>query len=73
MARAGKCIQVFCSKILHIKYFADALHRVTEKISKYLPKVDQLISNGKKIFLKASSKTRVNNFKRIAPYLPLPA
>lgn len=70
MVKAGKCIQVFYSKMLHVTCVAHALHRVAEEIRKYFPKVDQLISNGKKIFLKAPS--RVNTFKEIAPTIPLP-
>lgn len=71
MVKAGKCIQVFYSKILHVTCVAHESHRVAaEEIRKYFPKVDQLISNGKKIFLKAPS--RVNTFKEIAATIPLP-
>jgi len=70
MMKAGKCIHVFYSKMLHITCLAHALHRVTEEIRKYFSKVDQLHSNWKKIFLKALS--RVNTFKEITPTIPLP-
>jgi len=70
IVKAGKCIQVFYSKMLHVTCVAHALHRVAEEIRKYVPKVDQLISNEKKIFLKAPA--RVNTFKEIASTIPLP-
>ena len=50
MVKAGKCIQVFYSKMLHVTCVVHALHRVAEEIRKYFPKVEQLISNGKKYF-----------------------
>lgn len=49
---------------------AHALYRVAEKNRKNFPKVDQLISNCKKIFLKAYSRVQI--FKEIAPNIPLP-
>jgi len=70
MVKAGKAIKVFYSKMEHVTCLAHALHRVAEEIRKNFPKVDQLISNCKKIFLKAPS--RVHIFKELAPNIPLP-
>lgn len=63
MVKTKKAIQVFYSKMIHITCLARGLHRVGEKIRKHFPKVDQLISNGKKNVLKAPS--RVHIFKEI--------
>jgi len=46
-------------------------HRVSEAIRDKFPKVDVLISNTKKIFLKAPA--RVNTFKEMCPNLSLPS
>lgn len=68
MVKAGKAIKVFYSKIEPVTSLAHALHRVAEENRKHFPKVDQLISNCKKIFLKAPS--RVLMFREIAPNIP---
>jgi len=47
------------------------LRRVSEAIRDKFPKVDVLISNTKKIFLKAPA--RVNTFKEMCPNLSLPS
>jgi hypothetical protein len=70
MVKAGRAIKVFYSKMEHVTCLAHALHRVAEEIKKHFPKVDQLISNCKKIFLKAPSRVQI--FKEIAPNIPLP-
>lgn len=64
MVKAGKAIKVFYSKMEHVTCLAHGLHRVAEEIRKHFPKVDQLISNCKKIFLKAPSRVQI--FKEIA-------
>lgn len=46
------------------------MHRICEVIRKNFPKIDSLISNGKKIFLKAPSRVLI--FKNNAPGIPLP-
>lgn len=45
-------------------------HRVAEEIKNFFPKVDELILNVKKIFLKAPYRLQI--FKTIAPNIPLP-
>ncbi|KAL4085261.1 hypothetical protein QTP88_027120 [Uroleucon formosanum] len=47
-----------------------ALHRVAEEIRIHFPNVDELINNGKKVFLKAPSRIQI--FKTMAPDIPLP-
>jgi hypothetical protein len=56
--------------MVHITRLAHALHSVTEDVRGRYPEVDQLIANGKKIFIK--SPLRVQKFKDKAPTLPLP-
>jgi len=54
----------------HVTCLAHDLHRVAEEVRRHFPKVDALISNAKKIFVKCSS--RVLKFKEIAPEIPMP-
>lgn len=70
MVKAAKCIQAFYPKMVHITCVAHGLHRVAETIRGQFPKIDELISNTKKIFLKAPS--RIDLFKNEAPGIPLP-
>ncbi|KAL4112028.1 hypothetical protein QTP88_015876 [Uroleucon formosanum] len=70
MVKAAKSIQAFYSKMVHITCLAHGLHRVCEKIRAEFPKVDELILNMKKVFLKAPA--RVELFRRKAPETPLP-
>lgn len=70
MVKAGKNIQALYSKMEHVTCLAHGLHRVAEEVREHFPKVDALISNVKKIFLKAPS--RVLKFKCMGPAIPLP-
>lgn len=70
MVKAGKSIQTFYSKMIHVTCLAHGLHRVCEKIRAEFPKVDELISNMKKVFLKAPA--RIELFRREAADTPLP-
>ncbi|KAL4085242.1 hypothetical protein QTP88_027101 [Uroleucon formosanum] len=70
MMKAGRGLKILYSKMEHVSCLAHGLHRVAEEIRKHYPKVDQLISNIKKIFLKCPS--RVQYFKEMAPNIPLP-
>lgn len=56
--------------MVHITCLAHGLHRVSEAIRDHFPKVDLLISNTKKVFLKAPA--RVNIFKEMCPNISLP-
>ncbi|KRX31246.1 hypothetical protein T09_6379 [Trichinella sp. T9] len=57
----------FCLSLMQHPH---GLHRIAEHIRCLFPDVDRLISNVKKLFLKASS--RVQLFKAMAPEIPLP-
>jgi len=56
--------------MIHLTCLAHGLHRIAEEIRKHFPKVDNLIANGKNVFLKTSS--RVLFFKTELPDIPLP-
>ncbi|KAF0747616.1 Uncharacterized protein FWK35_00029922, partial [Aphis craccivora] len=70
MVKAGKTLKIFNPKMEHITCVAHALHRVCEEIRLQFPKVDKLISNMKKNFLKAPSRVQI--FRSIAPNISLP-
>ncbi|KAL4131288.1 hypothetical protein QTP88_008624 [Uroleucon formosanum] len=70
MVKSGEALKVFYPKLIHVTYMAHGLHRVAEAIREKYQNVDRLISNSKKIFLKAPS--RVNTFKEMYPNLSLP-
>jgi Protein of unknown function (DUF 659) len=70
MVKAGKALKLLYSKMEHVTCLAHALHRVAEEIRNIFPKVNDLISNAKKIFLKAPYRLQI--FKTIAPNIPLP-
>lgn len=70
MVKAAKCIYAFYPKMVHITCVAHGLHRIAETIRGQFPKIDELVSNTKKIFLKAPS--RIDLFKNEAPGTPLP-
>jgi hypothetical protein len=55
---------------MHITCFAHGLNRVCEKLREQYPDVNGLISNIKKIFVKAP--TRVARFKELLPNTALP-
>jgi hypothetical protein len=56
--------------MVHITCLAHGLHRVAEEIRNMFPKVDKLISNVKKTFLKAPYRVQI--FKNEAPEVMLP-
>ncbi|KAL4084079.1 hypothetical protein QTP88_029395 [Uroleucon formosanum] len=70
MVKSGEALKVFYPKLIHVTCMAHGLHRVAEAIREKYQNVDRLISNSKKIFLKAPS--RVNTFKDMYPNLSLP-
>lgn len=70
MMKAAKVLQSLFTKMIHITCIAHGLHRISEEVRKHFLKVDSLISNGKKVFLKSPS--RINAFKTIAPEISLP-
>jgi hypothetical protein len=70
MIKAAKALQLLYPKMIHVTCLAHALYRVTEEVCRSYPEVDQLIANGKKIFIK--SPLRVQKIKEEDPTLPLP-
>jgi hypothetical protein len=70
MLKAAKGLKMLYPRMVHLTCLAHGLHRVAEEIRGNYPNVDSLISNVKKIFLKAP--LRVEKFKQEAPSLPLP-
>jgi hypothetical protein len=65
MVKAAKSIQAFYSKMIHMTCLAHGLHRICEKIREEFLKIDELISNMKKVFLKAPACIEL--FRREAP------
>jgi hypothetical protein len=53
MIKSGRHLKVFYPKIVHVACLAHALNLVAEKIRYQYEDVDNLISNVKKIFVKA--------------------
>jgi hypothetical protein len=70
MIKAAKALKLLYPKMIHVTCLAHALHRVAEEVRGSYPEVDQLIANGKKIFIK--SPLQAQKFKEEAPTLPLP-
>ena len=66
----GKTIKDIYPKIIHVTCLDHALHRLCETIRLLYSDVNELISNGKKIFRKSPS--RIQKFKTLAPGVPLP-
>lgn len=72
MVKAANSLKALYSKMIHVTCLAHAHHRVAEKICGSFKKVDDLISNSNKVFLKAPSRIQVLVFKNIAPVVQLP-
>ncbi|KAL1463851.1 hypothetical protein WDU94_015551 [Cyamophila willieti] len=70
MLSAGKTLKKLYPKLIHETCFAHGLHRVAEAVRDEHPLVNQLISVGKKMFLK--SPKRVEVFRNVLPDVPLP-
>jgi len=71
MVNAANSLKSLYSKIVHVKCLVHAHHRVAEKIRGSFKKIDELISNAKKVFLKAPSRIQI--FKDDTPAVPLPS
>lgn len=56
MVKAARSLNAFFTNMIHLTCIAHGLHHIAEKIRKHFQKVNHLISNGKTIFLKASSR-----------------
>ena len=70
MTKAAQAINIFYPKIIRITCFMHGIHRACEKIRSMYPNVDRLISNIKKVFLKAPSRVQI--FKSVESGLELP-
>jgi hypothetical protein len=70
MRKASTALQVLFPNMVHLTCAVHGLHRVAEEVRSLFVSVDCLISNGKKVFLKAPS--RVQAFKEKNPEVPLP-
>jgi hypothetical protein len=68
--KAAKGLKMLYPRMVHLTCLAHGLHRVAEDIRGNYPDADILISNVKKIFLKAPLS--VEKFKQEAPSLSLP-
>jgi hypothetical protein len=70
MIKAAKALQLLYPNMILVTCLKHALHRVAEEVRGSYPEVDQLIANGKKIFIK--SPLPVQKFKEEVPTIPLP-
>lgn len=70
MLSTGRILKTIFPNMKHVTCLAHALHRVAEKIREEFKNVDAVISNVKKIFLKAPN--RVKTLKEHYSSMPLP-
>ncbi|XP_003744005.1 uncharacterized protein LOC100907991 [Galendromus occidentalis] len=70
MKKAGEALRVLFPKLIHVTCLAHGIHRLCEEIRGLFPRVDSLIANVKKVFLKAPA--RIHTFRSIAPNVALP-
>ena len=70
MIKAGIGLQTSYPKMVHLTCLAHGVQRVAEEVRGLYPDVDQLISNVKKIFIKAP--LRVQDFHKMFPELSMP-
>ncbi|CAH2010456.1 unnamed protein product [Acanthoscelides obtectus] len=70
MIKAGKALLVFYPELIYFTCMAHALNRLAELVRAEYPSVNNLVNNGKNVFLKAP--LRVEFYKEMAPGLPLP-
>lgn len=70
MDKAGQNLRIFYPNLIQVTCLALGLNRLAEEIRKKVPMVNELISNMKKVFLKALS--RMQHYKQQLPNIPLP-
>lgn len=68
--RTGQNLKVFYKNLPHNTCLAHGVNRVAEEIRQQFPLVNNLISNVKKVFLKAPLRVQV--YKEQLPNTPLP-
>jgi hypothetical protein len=71
MIKAGANLNIFYKNLIHVTFLAHGINRVAEEIKCQFPLVNSLISNVKKIFIKAPLRVQV--CKEKLPNVPLPA
>lgn len=71
MKKAGRCIQTLYPKALHVTCLAHALYNVCEEVRAHFLKVDRLIAEMKKTFLKCPKRVAILNEK--CPDIPNPS
>ena len=69
IVKAENAIQAFYPKMVHITCLAHGSHRVAEEMRTIFSQVDSLVSETKKIFVKAPFRKQL--FKSMAPGLLL--
>ena len=69
IVKAGKSIQAFYPKMVHITCLVHAMHRVAEEDRANFPQVDTIVSKTKKIFVMAPFRKVL--FKSMAPDVPV--
>ena len=70
MKKSGSTLSVMYSNLIHVTCIAHALHLLAEEIRRNFSDVDSLISNKKKVFVKAPN--RVLKYRELCPTLELP-
>lgn len=70
MVKAGNNLKIFYPRLVHTTCLAHGINRVAEEIRNKFPLINNLISNMKKIFLKAPIRTQF--YREHLPNLPLP-
>jgi len=70
MVKTANNLKPFYSNLIHVTCAVHGIHRIAEKIMDNFHEINDLINNGKKIFLKAPY--RVQLYHEILPNKPLP-
>lgn len=70
MLKVGQNLKIFYPNIIHVTCLAHGLNRIAEAVRSEFPLVNELISNVKKIFIKAP--LRVQLYRDHFPGIPLP-
>jgi len=70
MVKAAKNLKPFYSNLIHVTCAAHGIHRIAENIMDIFHEINDLINNGKKIFLKAPF--RIQLYYEMLPNKPLP-
>ena len=70
MIKAGSSLNIFYPKLIHFTCLVHGINRVVEVITQFLPDVNSVISNTKKVLLKAP--LIVNTYKEKLSGVPMP-